>query len=643
MSHRPHWLTPRFLFGTIAVLAGVWALALSAGYGQSVTLGPWRISSRDPRRPLLVFAIAGAAYALASGLPGLRRDVSRLGARASVIVRLTAHAFERMEARVSPVPIVLMIAVGSAVTALRFNATTAGGSDAFSYVTQADLWLRGPPRMRIDMPIASRAPWPDAIGTFTPFGYRAAPDRRAIVPVTAPGLPLMMAAFKAIAGHCAMFWVVPLSGALLVCATFMIGRRLGSDAVGVAAAWLVATSPTVLVMSKSVMSDAPAAAFWALAISLILCRSTAALFGAGLSTSAAIMIRPNLLPVGLVLGLWAIWREIRAGSDARTGRVLAFAAGAIPGCIAVAAINRWLYGSPLTSGYGDLDRLFSLGNVAVNVRQYASWLAGTQTPLAIAGAAALLVPSRRLWPTPGARDGARWLAVVALAVFGVYSAYTPFDAWWYLRFLLPAWPALFIGTAALLVGLARGRAVWFRALTVLAVLALGVHAVATARRLGVYPPGEGERRYATIAGLVAQVTDASSAIITTAHAGPVRYYGGRLTVRYDVLDGAWLDRAVEWLAREGRRPYILLEEDEVPDFRRRFRGARAVAALEGTPVLIYEAHQIAGRVYLFDPVFPASQTWHPPPIRDPQPRCVHGSLVSNHSSRILESSNRPQD
>ena len=50
---RPHWLTPRFLLGTIAVLAGVWTLALYAGYGQSVTLGAWRISSRNPLRPLL--------------------------------------------------------------------------------------------------------------------------------------------------------------------------------------------------------------------------------------------------------------------------------------------------------------------------------------------------------------------------------------------------------------------------------------------------------------------------------------------------------------------------------------------------------------------------------------------------------------
>ena len=101
-------------------------------------------------------------------------------ARASVIGRRLVHAFERVEARVSPVLAVLLIAAVTAGTSLWFNESSAGGSDSFSYVTQADLWLRGAPRMRIDMPMASDAPWPDAIATFTPFGYRAAPDRRAI-------------------------------------------------------------------------------------------------------------------------------------------------------------------------------------------------------------------------------------------------------------------------------------------------------------------------------------------------------------------------------------------------------------------------------------------------------------------------------
>jgi len=43
---------------------------------------------------------------------------------------------------------------------------------------------------------------------------------------------------------------VPLTGALLVWTTFLLGRRVQSDAIGLAAAWLVATSPTFLIMSR---------------------------------------------------------------------------------------------------------------------------------------------------------------------------------------------------------------------------------------------------------------------------------------------------------------------------------------------------------------------------------------------------------
>ena len=185
-NRRPHWLTPRLLSGTIAVLAG----RLDAGALRRIR------AVRDAGR-VADFVSRSAASTRSSSLlaaSGLRDRERPVGtaagcgasrrARASVVLRLLERAFERMEARVSPLLIVLLIAVVSVVTSLRFNATTAGGSDAFSYVTQADLWLRGAPQMRIDMPIASAAPWPDAIGTFTPFGYRATLDRRAIVPVT---------------------------------------------------------------------------------------------------------------------------------------------------------------------------------------------------------------------------------------------------------------------------------------------------------------------------------------------------------------------------------------------------------------------------------------------------------------------------
>lgn len=618
------------MFGSIAVVAGLWALALYAGYGQALSIGPWRISSRNPVRPLLAGAAAAAVYAFVSGASGLRRDAARVRAVVQTGARVEAHAYEWIESRVDARLVALIIAVVSSGAALTFRESTAGGSDAFSYVTQADLWKAGTPGLRVELPIAAAAPWPDAIATFTPFGYRATPDRRGVVPVTAPGLSLVMAAVKTVAGHCAMFWVVPVSGGLLVWATFLIARRAVSDAVGLAAAWLVATSPTFLSMSKWVMSDVPAAAFWALATALLLRRSPAAAWGAGLSVSAATLIRANLLPPAVVLGAWIVWRELKAAPgdrgprmvDARRGvQLIAFAAGALPGCVAIAGVNRWLFGSSLRSGYGDLSSVFEWGNITINIRNYATWLAETQTPLALVGVAALAIAWRRLWPTPLARSGARLLALELVSVFAVYAAYSPFQDWWYLRFLLPAWPAIFIGIAALIIGLARSRAAWPRGVAALVIIGLGFQGIVTARRLGVYPPGEGERRYATIAELVARVTDPPSVIITTAHVGPMRYYGGRLTVRYDNLDPAWLDRALEWLEQQGRHPYILLEEQEVPEFRERFGAGSRAGRLEMTPMLSYEAHQIPGRVYLFDPRKPAATTWQPEPIEHPQPRC----------------------
>jgi hypothetical protein len=610
----------RRLFASVAAIAALWALALYAGYGRTLSIGPWQISSRNPTRPLLACTIAAAAYALASGATGLRRDATRLRSVTSRGARGGRRAYEWIEARLAGFPLALLITALSIAVALSFRESAAGGADSFSYVTQADLWLSAAPGLRVEMPIASEAPWPGAIGTFTPFGYRATPDGRAAVPVTAPGLSLLMAGFKKAAGHCAMFWVVPLSGGLLIWATFLIGRRIGADGVGVTAAWLTATSPAFLAMTKAVMSDVPAAAFSALAIALALSGSPAAALGAGLSVSAAIVIRQNLLSFAVVLAAWVVWRDTRSGTDRRMSRTVAFAAGMLPGCLAIAFINRALYGSPFRPGYGDVSGLFAWSHVAVNVRQYTSWLIETQTPIALIGVAALVMPWRRVWPTPFARSAARLLRLVLLAVFAVYAAYTPFHDWWYLRFLLPAWPAIVIGIAALSAGLVRGRTVVHRGVATLAIAGLGLHGIATARRLGVYPPGEGERRYATIAGLVASATDAQSVIVTTAHVGPMRYYGGRLTLRYDTLDPAWLDRALDWLERRGRHPYILLEEDEVPEFRRRFNGS-AAGRFDLAPVMTYEADRIAGRVYLFDPLKSPVATWQPAPIRSPQPRC----------------------
>jgi len=229
----------------MALVAALWAAAIWLSGGLAVSVAGIGVSSSNPLRPLIAALVFCACYAALSGPLQRRLDA------AAVKRRFTA-------VRTTAVLIGVVVAVGIAR-----NSWTAGGSDAYSYVSQADLWLEG--KVKIEVPLASQVPWPNGLATFVPFGYAPVPNEQSIAPMTPPGLPLMMAAFKLVAGHSAGFLAAPLSGALLLWATFLLGGRIGSPSLGLGATWLVATSPTFLMMFKSQMSDVPASAFWALA------------------------------------------------------------------------------------------------------------------------------------------------------------------------------------------------------------------------------------------------------------------------------------------------------------------------------------------------------------------------------------------
>ena len=578
-----------------AVVAALWTTVVWLSGGLVISVAGVGISSSDPLRPLIVAAVFAGSYAALAGAAQLRRDAEALK-RQFTAARLTALLT------------IIVLTVG-----LAHNAWTAGGSDAYSYISQADLWLEG--KMKTEIPLASRVPWPNGLATFTPFGYRPVPNEPAIAPMTGPGLPLMMAALKYVAGHTAAFLVVPFSGALFLWATFLIGRRLGSESVGLGGAWLMATSPTFLIMFKSQMSDVPAGACWALATYWTLGNSVRSAIAGGLATSTATLIRPNLVPLAAILCLWLARYSNRQ-------RLFAFVAGALPGSLIVAVINNQLYGSPLSSGYGELGELFSIANVPATLTHYGTWLIETQTPIAAGGIIALAVAPRPIWRTPQARSGVRLLASLVIAVWALYSIYPLSNAWWTLRFLLPSWPAMCIGVAALVMWPTHRMIAWRRALQVGALIALGLYGVVVTWQRGVFPEGEGERRYASIATLVEQHTEPDAMILASIHAGATRYYTGRATMRFDLLDEAWLDRAVEWLQQNGRHPYVLIEDWEMPAFTKRFGGANRLGALTFAPALAYQAYRIPGKVYLFDLLRLNGPTLEPLPVRDPRPLCV---------------------
>jgi hypothetical protein len=484
---------------------------------------------------------------------------------------------------------------------LTWNTRVAAGSDAYGYVSQVDLWLRGD--LHIDQSFGAAVPWPLARWTFTPLGYRPEPDGFRIVPQYSAGLPLLMAALKLIAGQSAMFAVVPICGAILVIATYAIGRRLGRPVVGTAAAWIVATSPTLLFMTMAPMSDVPGAAAWAVSVAFALGDSRLSAMASGLAAAIAILIRPNIVPLAAVIFMWIAWRDLKAQDGdgvwrrASALRCLWCAIPAAAGAGIDALINMRLYGSPLVSGY-DMTDAYLLSYVVPNVKRYVTWLLTAETPFALAGFACLAIASSRIWRTRESRE-ARWLlAGIAAAIWISYLLYVPWDAWWYLRFLLPAWPMMAIATASLAAACYRTGSRARRGAAVAVLVAIGVHGIWQAVQRDAFSVARGEAKYVEVARTVEALTGPDDVIISAQHSGSIRYYAGRLTLRWDVGDPAWLDRTVEWLDANGHHPYFVLESQEVEELRARFGPANASARLDWTPMVSFRN----GAVTMYDGV-----------------------------------------
>jgi hypothetical protein len=370
------------------------------------------------------------------------------------------------------------------------------------------------------------------------------------------------------------------------------------------------------------MTDIPTAAIAALMIWCLLGQSPGAAAAAGLAASMGLLLRPNFSVIAAGAWFWlavdVVWRH-RSGS--RWTRLLAFTLAAIPGEIAVMVISARWYGSALASGYGSVGGLLSVSRVGANAGHYLRWLAES-SPLGLIGLVALMLPASRLWPTPAARRAARLLLVTTAAAWSVYLFYGEFRDWWYLRFLLPAWPAIFVA-AALTVGRLWERGAVARAVAIALIAGSGAAGVAVARERWVFNLGHSERRYAAIAHLVDQYTEPRAVILTSQHAGTIRYYARRETLRFDFLDEAWLDRAIAWLAAQGYHPYVLLEDWEQPIFESRFQASSALARLPFPPVFAWRSKYTPGDVRLYDPFRRDGSTADPgPAVEDRLPRAA---------------------
>jgi hypothetical protein len=555
----------RALLG-IALLALLWALAIRITGGIAINTQWGLISSRAAVRPLLAGVLLLACYATV-GRRHWREDIGPLahpGAWPPLIATLSTA-------------VALIVGIG-------WGTRIAAGPDQSGYVSEAAMFARG--ELTVEAPSWSEnAPWNDAAYTASPVGWQPTRQTHFLAPTYSPGLPMILALAQKAAGQDAVFYVVPLLGTLLVWTTYILGSTLAGPWVGAIGAALLVSSPTFLLMQQQVMSDVPSAAFWTLSL-------TAALHGrypwlAGTAAGLAVLTRPNLAPLAAV-PLMLITRRERL-----LYRVASFAVPLGIACAIVGALNWRYYGSPLMSGYGPLSGYYSFDHIAPNVRLYGRWLFELHTPLVALSIAAVFL----------ARSNRQRIALVTLGIpLALLANYIPFlvfhpNDWGYTRFLLPGYPAWFVGlgvTAMSAIERARRSRAAIAAVAII-ITAIASYGWVVALNTGVFMQRQGDARYKRAVDYAAGLPF-RSILLANAHSGTLRFYTGREVLRFEAIRPPELDTLVQYLRRNGYALFLIGDEFEIDQFRTMFSDSRTVATMTKEPrkslagVDVYDIH-----------------------------------------------------
>jgi hypothetical protein len=442
--------------------------------------------------------------------------------------------------------------LGYAVVLFILIGAVPGGSDNSGYFNEARLLARG--QMHAPMRTLAGVPAAEAPYLYIPLGFKPAAGADAeMVPTYPPGLPLLLipASYVAGWGHAGdlVLLIHSLAGLALV---FALGRACGlPGAWSLAGAAILAASPLYLFTSLQALSDVPAAA-WATAAVVAALRSrekTCWALVSGLCISVGFLIRPNnfliAIPVVIAMGL-------------SPRRLALVAAGSLPGILAFMAVNHAAYGGSLHVGYGAIGNEFHAALIPGTLGFYVRWLPLLLSPVVLFAPSvlALLKRAPRLTCV---------LASWALAYGAFFSAYRwTHEQWWFLRFLLPAAPALIVsGLLVPYLWLEWVKGHQPKALARLIPVLLIAPCICV--ELGQSGPlaearaiGHGERKYGRVSSWLSDHAPRDSAVVVSQASGALFYFTPFTLLRYEEISPSIAQRAESTLQSEGRPLYAVL-------------------------------------------------------------------------------------
>ncbi|MDQ1352233.1 MAG: hypothetical protein QG657_2539 [Acidobacteriota bacterium] len=416
-----------------------------------------------------------------------------------------------------------------------FTQKYVGGSDWYGYYQQSLLMKSGRVSLETDLPAAK---YP----SIAPLSFYAINGK--VVGQYPPGFPLLMA----IAGFVGLeFYVNPMLGVISVILMFLtIFTLTGNDkwTAGLFAL-LWGFFPLTVYGSTYVMSDLPATFFILLAFYLL---KTKKLIPSALALAFSLAVRPTNVLFCVVFLPFA-YKELNIKQRFQYGAWLAAATS-------LYAIYNWVvYGAPWKTGYLDISHNLSTTIFARNLRFY-SWEGLVQfTPLL------LLLALFALWKKEKhAFFFAAWFLVFLL--FYCFWA-SLVDFWWWLRFLLPAFPALFLlaalGFKRILTALRLHNHILKHAGTVLVValvLSTGIYFIYRGNHyLELWDKGKGKLFY-IISKKVAKEIVPGSLVGSCDFSGPLRIYANIESFGSFHMNSLLL---VSDMLKEGKPVYVAVE------------------------------------------------------------------------------------
>ena len=452
----------------------------------------------------------------------------------------------------------------------KYLLTTIGGADTYGYASAARLLASG--KLIDPAPLADWLSSPNRLALTSPLGWAPSSGGSGISPTYPLGLPALMAVFSTMAGANAIFYVSPVMALLTLWLTFRLAHRWGDDQLALLATALVAWNPVFLTYAKQPMSDVAATAWLLLAFHLVVDDSPVTSVRrdalAGLAAGAAFLTRPALIVAVALIPPFA-WRGANPFK-----RMVTMGVGIALAAVLRLALQAHMFGNPFTTGYGSTDALFSWAALPDNIKIYA-W----QSRAAF-GLLWIVAVGAGAWAWRGRRTTA--ILALAAAVTLPYLFYLRFDHWETLRFLLPGVVPLTILAAAGVMTLESIIRVP-RAATVVVVLFVAGFAIDSERLMrtsSVWDIQDLEARYPLVGQWFQVNSPAASVVLASQHSGSLRWYGGRQTVRWDLLTPAQLLPTVHELEARGATVYAALEGTEQQGFATKFSNELAQLSVD---------------------------------------------------------------